>query len=273
MTPAAWRAVAATQLGGRHATAGEPTQDAFMIRKGKSSVTLALADGHGHPDHFRSADGARFAAELAAELLSELSETTPPQDWASSLLGPTPTALVERWRAKIAQHLAENPFDAAEEDRCRTGAEGIWSAYGTTVLAAVADSTTLGVLQIGDGDVVVVHGPGDVVRPLPEDPANLGTLTSSLGQPDPLASVRTAVVDVATTPVALTWLCTDGFGSARVDQHMWWREVSHDLARFLGEFGPAWVEEHLPGWLEEPATVGGDDVTVGLLMPQKYGES
>jgi hypothetical protein len=143
----------------------------------------------------------------------------------------------------------------------------VWVAYGTTVIALVGTSTCLGILQLGDGDAVTVGADGAAERPLPDDEVNRGVVTSSLGQVDPLASVRTTALDVSRTPLALAWVATDGFGSARVDQHTWWHEVSRELAVHVGTRGLAWVETRLPGWLEEPATVGGDDVTLGLIVP------
>ena len=63
----------------------------------------------------------------------------------------------------------------------------------------------------------------------------------------------------------LAFQCTDGFGSSRVDATGWWQQTGEELVRFGREHGLGWVAEQLPGWLVEPAQVGGDDTTLAIL--------
>ena len=130
-------------------------------------------------------------------------------------------------------------------------------------MAVVGDA--LAFFQIGDGDTVVVDGSGNASRPLPEDPDLDGVSTASLCQPNPLQSLRAAALDVRQSDVVLAFQCTDGFGSSRVDAEGWWRQTGEELVRFSRERGFDWVAGRVPGWLEEPAAVGGDDTTLALM--------
>jgi hypothetical protein len=120
------------------------------------------------------------------------------------------------------------------------------------------------VAQIGDGDAVVVSTTGRAFLPLPDDPELDGQRTTSLCQPDPLRSLRCAGLD-ASKDVALGFLCTDGFSSPQLDRHGWWQPVGTELLEHLRENGVEWVTAKLPGWLTEPALLGGDDTTLAVL--------
>jgi hypothetical protein len=129
----------------------------------------------------------------------------------------------------------------------------------------VATGDLVGVLQIGDGDAVVVTAAGQALRPVPEDPALDGTRTTSLCQPDPVDALRIGALDAAAADVVLGYLCTDGFSTSRVDRDGWWQQTGAELVSFAREHGFAWIGERLHGWLEEPAQIGGDDTTLALL--------
>src|SRR5262249_16620727 len=57
--------------GPRHIAQGKSCQDAFAWRPDGSALPacLAVADGHGSADSFRSERGSRFAVEIATEAL------------------------------------------------------------------------------------------------------------------------------------------------------------------------------------------------------------
>jgi serine/threonine protein phosphatase PrpC len=265
---ARWDAVSATQVGGRHRLASAPNQDAYAVSEHGEALAVAVADGHGDPVHFRSEPGARLAVELAATLLAQSAADTAVDaaELSDRLRTSVAPALVDRWRGAVGDHVAEHPFTPDETERIEQVADGALHAYGTTVIGLVGSGTALGVLQIGDGDAVVVFANDEVRRLLPDDPANVGVQTSSLCQPDPLVSLRTTTIDLVDRPVLLAWASTDGFGSPRVDEAGWWQQVGHELAGHLRQRGRDWLAAKLPGWLEEPAEYGGDDVTVGLLL-------
>ena len=120
-------------------------------------------------------------------------------------------------------------------------------------------------LQIGDGDAVACVANGEAFRPLRRRPAPRRRRHRSLCQPSALESLRYTVIDLEVEDVVLAFLCTDGFGGSRVDADGWWQQTGDELVQLGRQHGPTWLAEQLPGWLEEPALVGGDDTTMAIL--------
>lgn len=252
-----WQTLAATRRGGYHVRNGLPNQDAHLTWEAPdgAATIVAVADGHGDPRHSRSEIGARLAVAAAVAALRDYLAHEPSRepdsvvDDLESRVGP---ALVEQWHRAVDAQLAAN------------GARGVDVVdYGSTVLALVATPWWVGALQLGDGEIVWVDHHGTASRPLPIDPLLDGVLTTSLCQEEPLSSMRYAVAPAS--DVALAFACSDGFGVGRVDGASWWQPVGEQLWEHARIRGTTWVGERLAGWLVEPADVGGDDVTLGVL--------
>ncbi|MDQ6524396.1 protein phosphatase 2C domain-containing protein [Nocardioides sp. LHD-245] len=263
----AWTTLSGTTIGSVHVRDRLPLQDAVLTwaDAGQGQAVVAVADGHGHHYHFRSDTGAALAVVSAVEELRRaLPDLSAADDDARDRLERAGAAIVATWTAKVRHHLAANPYSAAE-DELGASADPL-RAYGSTVLATAVTGDVMVLLQIGDGDTVLVASDGSTSRPLPEDPDLDGLHTSSLCQPRPLDALRTAVVDTGADRVALVFLCTDGFGRSRVDADGWWRQTGEQLLEFCRTRGVEWVRGQLPEWLAEPALVGGDDTTMALLV-------
>ncbi|MDP2773513.1 MAG: protein phosphatase 2C domain-containing protein [Nocardioides sp.] len=261
-----WTALSGTQIGSVHMRDGLPLQDCHGVRVDGVTAYAAVADGHGHHLHFRSDVGAKLAVDLSLELLAAAQPRMNGVSGLETTLRAVGADLVDRWTGAVYAHLEQHPFDA--EERALVGGadrEHLTRPYGSTVLAMVATGDLVGVLQIGDGDAVVVTDSGRALRPVPEDPALDGTRTTSLCQADPIEALRVGALDAAADEIVLGYLCTDGFSNSRVDHDGWWQQTGAELLSFAREHGFTWVGERLPGWLEEPARIGGDDTTLALL--------
>ncbi|MEY2589291.1 MAG: hypothetical protein QOJ67_1275 [Acidimicrobiaceae bacterium] len=256
--------------GSSHIAAGLPNQDAWAATEPGPSAVTAVADGHGSRRCCRSGWGARFAADLAVEIIGPLSASAPTAAELDRTLrhvaGPQ---LVERWRAAVVDDARARPFSAEELAAIGTTAptaEQTLLAYGTTLSVVCGSPSAMGALAIGDGDVVMVAADGtSVSRPLPDDPDNVGNVTSSLSQREPLDSLRVATVDLQAHPMLLGWASTDGYGGAFVAD-AWWRDVGVDLAERAVRLPPEQIEARIPEWLAEPAEVAGDDATMAILL-------
>jgi len=264
--PQVWTTLSGSTIGSSHVRTGLPLQDAVLTWSDGDQAVAAVADGHGHRLHFRSDTGAALAAVSAVEELRRLApDLGADAEAAEERVRAAGAAIVESWNAKVAHHREANPYTAVEL-REHGAADDPLRPYGSTLLAAVVAGDLMAFLQIGDGDSVVVDRRGTAARALPEDPLLDGVHTTSLCQPDPLRSLRVAVIDTRVEDTVLAFLCTDGFGSSRVDADGWWRQTGEQLVEFGRSRGLAWVGEQLPGWLEEPARVGGDDTTMAILV-------
>lgn len=265
-----WTVLSASRIGSVHVRDELPLQDAILSWSDGSQAVAAVADGHGHKAHFRSDIGSALAAVSAVEVLRRVvGELTDPES-AGDVVTAAAASIVDTWVTKVRHHIEANPFDLADE-REAAAADDPLRPYGTTLLGAAVSGDLLVVLQIGDGDAVLVTDQGEALRAVPDDPQLDGLHTSSLCEPEPLRALRTAVIDTRVEDVALAFLCTDGFGTSRVDAGGWWRQTGEQLVEFGRTRGLEWMREQLPSWLEEPAQIGGDDTSMVIIARADLG--
>jgi hypothetical protein len=122
--------------------------------------------------------------------------------------------------------------------------------------------------QLGDGDVLVARADGSVVAAIPTDPTLVGGETTSLCLPNAATLMRRAELDLVRDPIVFLMVASDGYGNAFADAN-WRVAVGRDFATHLADNGIAWIGDHLEEWISESADVGGDDVTVGLIVPRE----
>lgn len=264
-----WEPIAATTIGSVHVRDQLPIQDATLTWADGPRSVIAVSDGHGHKDHFRSDTGAALAVVSAVEIVRhsfDVVAETVESGWDPIALDlrarEIAAGIIEAWATKVHQHIAAHPFGPEESpsDPLRP--------YGATLIVAAVIAEVVLLLQVGDGDAVVVAADGYVSRPLPDDPRHEGNRTGSLCEPDPLVALRAATFPTnpeASAPLALVYICTDGFSTSRVDRD-WWRQTGEQLLDFNRDHGTDWIRSQLPEWLTEPALVGGDDTTLALLV-------
>jgi len=245
--------------GASHRRRKLPNQDAVCWRSGaEGRVAVSVADGHGSPACFRSGDGARLAVETATELLMEMTEEVPAggATWMAK-------ELVRRWRAAVERDAAANPLPSpAAKPRA------VWQIYGCTLLAVSARRDASGtdrirMIQIGDGDLLLISGDGSVRRPWPRDPNLLGDQTTSMSGQNAWRDIRIAFLETDDPP-ELILLATDGYSNSYSRDEGFLR-VGTDLMQSIRAEGLPSVEAHLEEWLDETSRLGsGDDITVGL---------
>jgi hypothetical protein len=266
-----WLALTTSQLGAAHQATGLPNQDAVAARQIRPEVLVAaVADGHGHRRHFRSARGSQLAVAVACEAAQELAarlddfQTAEPIE--SEALGRLVPAITRRWRQAVRDDVAADPFTAGEE-ATRGGGDNALIAYGSTLLLAIAGRRWLVLVQIGDGDIVGIQPDGRPLLAVPRDPSLDGQQTTSLCGPHAEDEFRVAVVDTSTTPLLGVMLATDGYGNAQVADP-WTDVVSADLAELISDRPPEWLAGQLPLWASRCSSADGsaDDTTIALLI-------
>ncbi len=265
-----WTVLSASRIGSVHLRDELPLQDAVLTWTDGRQAVAAVADGHGHKAHFRSDIGSALAAVSAVEEMRRVVGDLGDPEVAGDLVTSAATAIVDSWITKVRHHIEANPFDLGDEREAAATNDPL-RPYGTTLLAAAVSGDLLVVLQIGDGDAVLVTDQGEAMRAVADDPDLDGMHTSSLCEPEPLRALRTAVIDTRVEDVALAFLCTDGFGTSRVDAGGWWRQTGEQLVDFGRTRGLDWIREQLPSWLEEPAQIGGDDTSMVIIARSDLG--
>jgi hypothetical protein len=263
-----WRVTAASLRGSSHRDAW-PNQDAVgceLVHDGNDRPVwmAAVSDGHGGARYVRSEIGSRIAIEVALGHLREVLAREQGLEDPVELLRREVPAVVEAWRAAVAEHVAAHPFSSEEAVRANTPRPADHSviAYGATLIVALVGEDGVGVAQVGDGDVLIrTHG--FATRPVPGDPRLVAGETTSLCLDTAVADFRYASLPGLADP-DLVLLATDGYGNSFADAG-WWHELVDDLAEFVTSHGFDTFEERFPTWLGESALVGGDDVSAVVL--------
>jgi Protein phosphatase 2C len=269
-----WHVSAGNARGAVHRTVGRPNQDSVAHRAGTTrsgETVVAVADGHGHSRHFRSATGSALAVAVGCRVGSRL---------AASFAGPAarmrveaavrselPQTMVREWRAAVAEHLTAHPYTAAEQAALETAGDGPAIPYGSTLLLTVTWSHWLACAQIGDGDILAVCPDGRSFAPVPPGALPVGPRTTSLCQPDALDAFRVGVRDLDEEEILALLLATDGYGNSQVADP-WQPEVGRDLAKLAAERDHHWFARQVPRWAQRCASAdgSGDDTTIALLL-------
>ena len=266
-----WLALTASQQGAAHQAMGLPNQDAVVAYQIRPDVLVAaVADGHGHRRHFRSARGSQLAVavacEAAGELVARLDEFEAARQIESEALHKLVPTITGRWRDAVREDVAADPF-TAQEEATRADRDDALIAYGSTLLLAIAGRRWLVLVQIGDGDIMGIQPDGRPLLPVPHDPSLDGRQTTSLCGPRAEDEFRAAVVDASTTPLLGVLLATDGYGNAQVADP-WADAVSADLAELINDRPPEWLAGQLPLGAGRCASADGsaDDTTIALLI-------
>jgi hypothetical protein len=269
---ATWQVITGSARGSSHRASGLPNQDAVASRDGPGGVVVAIADGHGHVRHFRSADGAALAVDVACRAASRavagLVARDTGADEAARAGQELARAVVADWRAAVAGQLEVRPYTAEEQAILDLAADTPVIPYGSTLLVAVIAGRWLVCAQIGDGDMLAVRPDGSSFSPVAGDDRLDGRRTTSLCQPDALASFRTSAHDLRQVPLAALLLATDGYGNALAEEP-WQPGVGRDLSRLAAGRDQHWFGQEVPGWAQRCASAdgSGDDATIALLLP------
>src|SRR5689334_19889576 len=269
---ATWQVITASARGSAHRASGQPNQDAVASQDGPAGVVAAIADGHGHIRHFRSADGAAPAVRPACladpQRAATLAEETTGAEEAPLAGQEMARAALAGWRSAVAGQLGARPYTVEEQFVLGLADDTPLIPYGSTLLVAVITGRWLVCAQIGDGDMLAVRPDGSSFAPVAGDDRLDGRRTTSLCQPDALASFRTGAHDLRQVPLAALLLATDGYGNAQADEP-WQPSVGRDLAELAACRDRHWFGQEVPGWAERCASAegSGDDATIALLLP------
>jgi len=269
-----WQVITGSARGAAHRVSGLPNQDAVASQDGPGGIVVAVADGHGHIRHFRSADGAALAVDVACRAGSQaaavLAADDAGEEEAERAGQELARAVVADWRSAVAAQLEARPYTMEEQFVLNRSADTPVIPYGSTLLVAVITARWLVCAQIGDGDMLAVCPDGGSFSPVAGDDRLDGRRTTSLCQPDALGAFRTGAHDLSQVPLAALLLATDGYGNAQADEP-WQPRVGRDLAEFAAWYDRHWFGPKVPDWAQRCASAegSGDDTTIALLLPGK----
>ncbi len=271
----AYRAFHLTATGASHLKNGTVCQDSAQSAERPDCRLLAVGDGHGGADYFRSDRGSRFAVRAFMEcaedpdLIAALSAAATEKAQASRV-GQLVKSVIARWNSLVERDILAHPFQKEEwaqasgkaQQRYAAG-ERLHAAYGTTLIGLLlAEDFWLGI-QIGDGRCVTVSADGGFAQPIPWDEECFLNVTTSLCDENAAAEFRFCFG--RSLPAAVF------IGSDGVDDCFAGEERLYDFYRVvLKSFAEADCDaalSQLAGYLPRLSAKGsGDDMSIGILM-------
>lgn len=220
-----------TSQGKKYFEKGWNCQDYSGAADFENIQIIAVADGHGSADCFRSDIGAKLAVEILFEQVKIFCKDLNDAERLSDTgIKNFKFELVNQWRKAVKndwlQHLSGGELGAgeirfqavSEKYRARYTSENpqivekyLYTAYGTTLICAISTGTQILILQIGDGTCVALRKNGELVTPVPPDEENFLNVTNSLCEDKAEIKFRHAVLnlDSPVAPLAI-FLSTDG---------------------------------------------------------------
>ena len=226
-----------TCIGESHIKSGKVCQDYSLTINSEQLTAAVVCDGHGSARYFRSEIGAKFAAEITADLIKEFVNNfdkskivgnpftqsfakTDTKKYKENELSVTFEQLfksiISTWYQKIEQHAKDNPLTEKERGQCEQewieefeNGTKIEKSYGCTLMAAVFTAEYWFAFHIGDGKLIALQNNPIFSEPVPWDDRCFLFKTTSLCDTEPLNEFRYCYCGDGTTPDAV-FLGSDG---------------------------------------------------------------
>lgn len=166
--------IARCRTGSSHIMRHKPCQDRLCrVQTPDFTLVLAVGDGHGGTEYTRSGLGARFAVYAAQKVLPS---DAPDEEVVKEIKG--------LYDNLVTRHMARHPLTDREMALLCSARLHPVSAYGCTLAVAVIDSkhNTTTRYRLGDSGVFCIDTGGRFPPSMPEDPACVGSATSSMCQ-------------------------------------------------------------------------------------------
>ena len=271
-------AFAHSVIGQSHIKSEKPCQDASLCVKDKKYTLVAVADGHGDVQYFRSDVGSGFAVQSVRECLTDSAvvnalKTSMREKDRERVISQLKSSIIGRWNILVTDHATDHPFTEDEfegipekyAERYRAG-EQAESVYGSTLIAVLLTDSFMLALQIGDGNCVTVDRDGVFSQPVPVDEKCFLNLTTSLCDEQAIDSFRHAFVD---EPPAAILIGTDG-----IDDCFAGEEKLYDFYRLIlssfkekdEESAKTELLDYLPRLSEKGS---GDDISIGVIADRE----
>ncbi len=294
-----YRMFAASVPGAKYAAKGWECQDVSACKDLGQAQAIALADGHGCGDCFRSGIGARLAVETVLQLLQErVPEGRGENRFSETAIRSFKHDLRNRWRDAVREDW-EQRLEATGElgkgepryhavsrkyrERFLSPDKAVrekylCTAYGTTLLCAVSIGTQILLLQIGDGTCAVLRADGEFATPIPAEEENMLNVTVSMCDEDADRKIRHAVLDCSdwdpASPVAV-FLSSDGLDDCYPydgnEEHLC--RLYADILGSALSFGCEATETEILGELLPYMTTKAsrDDISLAYIMDREEG--
>jgi len=236
--------------GADHIKRCQPCQDFSASHQNEKVSVVAVADGHGSPQYFRSHVGSKFAVETAMKAILAFTEN---QDSGFSELGVSAlhtklkqlaSHIIGAWQESVDQHQSAFPlcndskFGGLEAHHQKGYLNNpkphhVHQAYGTTLIAAAFSENYWFGFQIGDGKCLALYEDGTWHQPIPWDSKCYLNVTTSICDTDALWEFRYWFGYESTTGELYEFTC----GPERETQPSIRKTFHRPIAVFMGSDG------------------------------------
>ena len=291
-----YRTLSHSVHGKKYIDLGWPCQDYSGQIELNNLQVIAIADGHGSNDCFRSQIGSMLAVRTILNQAKNAFSTLEFNNFDDTTIRYFKHSIWTKWREEVRHdwdtHLLENK--TLGENECRYNAVSdkyknryasadsteiekyLYHAYGTTLICAISISKQVLLLQVGDGTCVVMDGTGEFSTPLPPDEDNFLNVSFSLcdvNEYNADAKIRHAVLDCENnelSPVAI-FLSSDGLDDCypyeKNEQYLY-KYVYSTMIKYILDKGYSFTakeirEKLLPTMTEK---VSKDDISLACMI-------
>ena len=284
-----FRQFAATAQGTKYLDKGRNCQDYSCAADFDNVQIIAVADGHGGSNYFRSETGSKLAVEILFEQVKIFCKDLKISERLSDTgIKNFKFEFVKEWRKAVKNDWLQRPLEndirfesVSEKYKTRYTSENpqivekyLYTAYGTTLICAISIGAQILILQIGDGTCVVLRNNGELVTPVPPDEENFLNVTNSLCDDKAELKIRHAVLnlDSPIAPAAI-FLSTDGLD----DCFAYYQNAEHLYKFYCGvlienilDVGYDATEEEIKSELLAGLSKKSsqDDISLAYFMPE-----
>ncbi|MDO4574122.1 MAG: protein phosphatase 2C domain-containing protein [Planctomycetia bacterium] len=283
---AEYRFFAISHIGRSHAKTKKVCQDNSGAAQSsdRKMKFIAVSDGHGGNNYFRSHEGSRFAVEAAQACMEEFYARVTPEmleqmespSQQSVYFGDMAKTLVSKWYDRVQKDLEGFPFSEKElsplsehsAQQYHAG-ERAERAYGATLVAAVVTPKYWFAIQLGDGSCAAVFEDGTVEFPIGDDPfvQREGTVTSSLCDREAHLRFRHYFSQNGRFPVGL-FVATDGVENCFPLSTMktWLEKIYRSITQVFLESDFNAAKADLLDYMKRELSKSGDDISIAGMV-------
>ena len=250
--------------GGDHEKQAMPCQDTSGYWNGNNCTIIAVADGHGSSQHFRSNIGSKIAVEVSIRILKKKIQSRGfiPRLQKEGLDGLVAISdeIVDEWDKAVEEYELSNPTSEMEKSFIK-GSDNPHTKYGCTLIVLAKTAEVTLAIQIGDGHVYAIGSNGEIFSNLiDEDPFCASNITSSLCD-NPKNRFR-YYLDFNEKNKGFL-LCSDGFYNSYGEP----QDCTHEILRIFSVIDSdfEWNLNVIPRVNDLANNYSGDDVSIAVL--------
>lgn len=277
-----WDVIGASVQGPYHKNKGQPNQDAIgwsQKKPGKLPIILSVADGIGDEQFFRSDRGSQYAVDASIEICNRYIRRIHRWD-ECQLRKRLVNEIRECWIHKIDEDLKNNPFSSDEEQISIKYVQHEFDEtdqstlikiypYSTTLNTVIITPEIIIILQVGDGDIVIVKDDGSTQEIFHQD-LNCGRVVP-LSYPNVENVCNVCSKTIRRARPLIVYVSSDGYSDGYDSMKVNFDEiVAFEFHSNIQEYGINYIQEALPGLLEELSQGSSDDLSLGIIVgPQE----